>query len=174
MSFLTALSIISTVGGIVGTAKQYSSEQKAAAEKARIGQLEAKQYVNELFLTKAAAIDAGNRRREEMAIAEASNIAAFSAMGRSDRSVDAFLKRNREIAANDIDAIDRQANIVAAKYAAQAAVAYKFGQNSAAGMRASANANLFTNLSNIAQNLPPSVTDMFRPRPVTGGGGGGR
>ena len=171
MSFLTFLSVVSTVGSVVGTAKQYSAEKKAAAEKARIGQLEAKQYVNELFLSKAAAIDAGNRRREEMALAEASNIAAFSAMGRNDRSVDAFLNRNREIAANDIDSIDRQANIAAAKYAAQAAVSYRYGQNSAAGMRASANANLFTNLANIAGNLPPSVTNLFAPKKSVGGGG---
>jgi hypothetical protein len=81
----------------------------------------------------------------------------FGKMERDDRSVDAFLKRNQDIAAADIAEIDRKSEILSAKYATQAAVAYTYGQNTAAGMRTQATANLFTNLADIAQNLGPSL-----------------
>jgi len=48
-------------------------------------------------------------RRQEYDLATQSNIAAFSAMGRDeDRSVEAFLKRQKEIFGQDVGRVDRQ------------------------------------------------------------------
>jgi|DEB0MinimDraft_4_1074332.scaffolds.fasta_scaffold113933_2 hypothetical protein len=161
---------IATFGLSLFGAKKSYDYQKAAAEKAeKVGKLEGRQFVNELFLAKAQAIGAANRRREELTQSESANLAMFGKMERDDRSVDAFLKRNQDIAAADIAEIDRKSEILSAKYATQAAVAYTYGQNTAAGMRTQATANLFTNLADIAQNLGPSLV-----KPKRGGGGGGK
>lgn len=166
---MNPLTVVTTALSIFGAKKTYDY-QKAAAEKAeKVGKLEGRQFVNELFLAKAQAIGAANRRREQLTQSESANLAMFGKMERDDRSVDAFLKRNQDIAAADIAEIDRKSEILSAKYATQAAVAYTYGQNTAAGMRTQATANLFTNLADIAQNLGPSLV-----KPKQGGGGGGR
>ena len=56
-----------------------------------------------------------DRRLEEMQLAENQNIAAFSAMGRDDRSVDAYLKKNRQLAGKDVAAITRASELEVAK-----------------------------------------------------------
>ena len=148
---------IATLGlNILGTKKTYDAQREAARQAKAVGQLEGRQFVNELFLGKAQAIGAANQRRQEQTEAEASNFAFLvGKQGRDDRSVDAFLKRNQEIADEDIAAIDRQTELLSAKYATQAAVAYTYGQNTASGLRAQATANLITNMSKIAQNMSP-------------------
>jgi hypothetical protein len=152
-----------TLLGLFGTFKQSAAEKKAAEERKKIGELEARQYVAELFLAKAEAIDATNRRIREALDAEKQNTAFFSAkIASSDRSVEAYLQRNRDIVAEDIENIDRQAGLLEAKYAAQAATAYKYGQNAAAGMRATSNANFLSNIADIALNMPPSITNLFK------------
>jgi hypothetical protein len=150
---------------LFGAKKSYDASAQAAKNEKEVGILEGRQFVNELFLGKAQAIGAANQRRQEQTEAEASNFAfLIGKQGRDDRSVDAFLKRNEKVAATDIAAIDRQTEILSAKYATQAAVAYTYGQNTAAGLRAQATANLVTNMSDIAQNLSPGFV-----KSLTGG-----
>lgn len=149
---------------IFGAKKSYDASKAAAKQAKEVGQLEGRQFVNELFLGKAQAIGAANQRRQEQTEAEASNFAfLIGKQGRDDRSVDAFLKRNQEIADEDIATIDRQTEILSAKYATQAAVAYTYGQNTASGLRAQATANLLTNMSDIAQNLSPGLVKSLTP-----------
>lgn len=144
--------------------KTYDYQKQAAEEAKRVGKLEGRQFVNELFLGKAQAIGAANQRRQEQTEAEASNFAfLIGKQGRDDRSVDAFLKRNQEVADEDIANIDRQTEILSAKYATQAAVAYTYGQNTASGLRAQATANLLTNMSDIAQNISPGLVKSLTP-----------
>jgi len=149
---------------VFGAKKTYDYQKQAAEEAKRVGKLEGRQFVNELFLGKAQAIGAANQRRQEQTEAEASNFAfLIGKQGRDDRSVDAFLKRNQEVADEDIANIDRQTEILSAKYATQAAVAYTYGQNTASGLRAQATANLLTNMSDIAQNMSPSLVKSLTP-----------
>ncbi len=157
------LPLIAAGLSVVGTLKQRSAEKKAAEERKKVGQLEARQYVAELFLAKAQAIDASNRRVNEALEAEKQNTAFFSAkIASSQRSVDAYLKKNREIMGEDIGNIERQSGLLEAKYAAQAATSYTYGQNAAAGMRATSNANFLTNLADMAINMPPSFSNIFK------------
>lgn len=159
----TALS----VGSAVSSKKASDKAAKAAKE---VGELESRQYINEMFLGRAQAIARGNQRLAEMQAAENQNIAMFSAMGRDDRSVDAFLKRNREMAGADVEAIERASELESAKRITEAAVAKKYGQNTAAGLRAQGTANLLSNLGQAAQNLPTLFPQTSNP-PSSGGGG---
>ena len=145
----------------VGTAVTISSankQKKAAAEAARVakevGELESRQFINEMFLGRAQAISRGNQRLAEMQQTENQNIAKFSAMGRDDRSVDAFLKRNRELAGADLQAIERESELQSAKRITEASVAKKYGENKAAGIRAMGSANYMSNMSNILTSAP--------------------
>lgn len=144
-----------------GTAVSISSanrQKKASAEAARVakevGELESRQFINELFLGRAQAISRGNQRLAEMQQAENQNVAKFSAMGRDDRSVAAFLKANRELAGADLQAIERASELESAKRITEAAVAKKYGENKAAGLRAMGNANYMSNMSNILTSAP--------------------
>tara|TARA_R100001509_G_scaffold26327_3_gene13756 strand:- start:2601 stop:3107 length:507 start_codon:yes stop_codon:yes gene_type:complete len=160
---INPLTAFATFLGVKSTFDQRSAEKKAAEERKKIGQLEARQYVSELFLAKAQAIDASNRRMNEALEAEKQNTAFFSAkIASSDRSVEAYLRKNRKIAQEDIENIDRQARLLEAKYAAQAATSYTYGQNAAAGMRSTSNANFLSNIADIALNMPPSVSNLFK------------
>ncbi len=160
------VSLVTGLLGVKGMLDQRSAEKKAAADRAAVGKLEARQFVNELFLAKAQAIDASIQRQRQATDIESSNIARFSAFGREDRSVAAFLKANRDRVGEDIENIERQSEQIAAKYATQASVAYKYGQNSAAGMRATSNANFLGNIYKLAQEINPktidTVTDFFK------------
>ena len=159
---LNFLSIAQFALSAASTLKQRSAEKKAAAEKAEIGRLEAVQYANELFLSRAEAMRSSERRQEEQIINEADNEAfLLGKQLRSDRSVDVILKKNRRIAGRDSEEIYRASEVTAAKLASQAAIARKFGQNSAAGMRAQSSANFIANLSNLADNLPKSIADKL-------------
>lgn len=152
---------IGLVLGAIGTVTSISAankQKKASAEAARVakevGELESRQFINEMFLGRAQAISRGNQRLAEMQQAENQNIAKFSAMGRDDRSVDAFLKRNRELAGADLQAIERASELESAKRITEAAVAKKYGENKAAGIRAMGNANYMSNMSNILTSAP--------------------
>jgi len=153
-SIATGVAVAGAAASIQG-ASQAKKASEAAAQKAKeIGELESRQFINEMFLGRAQAISRGNQRLAEMQQAENQNIAKFSAMGRDDRSVDAFLKRNRELAGADLQAIERASELQVAKKITEASVAKKYGQSSAAGIRAQANANYLTNLGNIATSAP--------------------
>lgn len=156
---MNPLSIFTTVLGFAGTKKQYDYQKAEAARRAELGVFDARQKVNELFLAKAQAISEGNRRIEEMKVAESQNIAMFSAMGREDRSVQAFLKKNRETVAEDLGDLERMSNLQSAKYATAAAIDYKYGQGAAAGIRTEANINLLSNLSSLLKNIDMTPKD---------------
>jgi len=152
---INPLTVITTGLSLIGTKKSYDATREEAKRRAEIGKFEARQHVNDLFLTKAQAIDESNRRIRDMQIAESQNIAFFSALGREDRSVGALLKENRRIASEDLEGIERSAELQAAKLATAAAVAYKYGQGASAGLKAEATANLITGIMDIAKNLDP-------------------
>jgi hypothetical protein len=161
LSVLTAnpLGTISTLLGFAGTKKTYDYQKAEAARRAELGVFDARQKVNELFLAKAQAISEGNRRLEDMERAESQNIAMFSAMGRDDRSVDAFLKKNRQVVAEDLEDLERMSNLQSAKYATAATLDYKYGQGAASGIRAEANINLLSNLSSLLKNIDMTPKD---------------
>ena len=156
---INPLTVITTGLSLLGTKKQYDYQKAEAARRAELGVFDARQKVNELFLAKAQAISEGNRRLEDMERAESQNIAKFSAMGRDDRSVEAFLKKNREVVAEDLDDLERMSNLQSAKYATAAAIDYKYGQGAASGIRAEANINLLTNLSSLLKNIDMTPKD---------------
>jgi hypothetical protein len=82
-------------------------------------------------LNKAMALQRANARREEYNQATSANIAAFSInrdIG-SDRSVEAFLNRQKEIVAQDLGRLDTQASFEVAKYKAAAATEIRRGKN---------------------------------------------
>jgi len=76
--------------------------------------LNAFQIRTDKTLNKAQALQMSRSRRAEYDSATAANIGAFYAAGRdvdSDRSVQAFLKKQKEVAGQDIGRIARQENI---------------------------------------------------------------
>lgn len=77
-------------------------------------QLNAYGIATEDELNKAQAIQMSNSRFEDYRLATATNEAAFAAMGRdigSDPSVNAFMRRQREIASKDADRIQSQSRL---------------------------------------------------------------
>jgi len=156
---INPLTVITTGLSILGTKKTYDYQKAEAERRAELGVFDARQKVNELFLAKAQAISEGNRRLEDMERAESQNIAMFSAMGRGDRSVDAFLKKNRQVVAEDLEDLERMSNLQSAKYATAATLDYKYGQGAASGIRAEANINLLSNLSSLLKNIDMTPKD---------------
>lgn len=80
--------------------------------------LNAFQFGTEDKLNKVLAMQQAQARREEYDLATSANIAAFAAAGRdvtTDRSVEAFLERNKEILERDISRIDQQARFQSMK-----------------------------------------------------------
>ncbi|QDP56321.1 MAG: hypothetical protein Tp167SUR398091_10 [Prokaryotic dsDNA virus sp.] len=144
--FLTAL-------GLLGAKKSYDYGKAEAARRAELGVFDARQQVNELFLAKSQAISESNRRLEDMQATESTNIAQFSAMGREDRSVEAFLKKSRKTVREDIADLEIASNLASAKYGTAASILNKYGQGAAAGIRAEATVNLISNLSSVLKNI---------------------
>ena len=169
--FLEAMALIGTASSLSSANKQKKASAEAARVAKEVGELESRQFINEMFLGRAQAISRGNQRLAEMQQAENQNIAKFSAMGRDDRSVDAFLKRNRELAGADLQAIERASELESAKRILEASVAKKYGENKAAGIRATGSANYMSNISNILTSAP--VQTLIDAIPKGGGGGGG-
>ena len=104
---------------------------QAGRAQARASQLTAFRTETEGELNKAMARQRANARRDEYNQATAANIAAFSVtrdIG-SDRSVQAFLERQKEIVAQDLGRMDTQASFESAKYKAAAATEIRRGKN---------------------------------------------
>lgn len=152
------LPVVLGLAGLAVSASSANAQKNAAKEAARVakevGELESRQYINEMFLGRAQAISRGNQRLAEMQQAENQNIAKFSAMGRDDRSVDAFLKKNRELAGADLREIETASELEQSKRILEASIAKKYGENKAAGIRATGNANYMSNMSNILTSAP--------------------
>ena len=174
MGLPLVLAAVSTVSSLSSANAQKNAAKEAARVAKEVGELESRQYINEMFLGRAQAISRGNQRLAEMQQAENQNIAKFSAMGRDDRSVDAFLKKNRELAGADLREIETASELEQSKRILEASIAKKYGENKAAGIRATGNANYMSNMSNILTSAPVSSLVNAIPRAPTGGGGGGR
>jgi hypothetical protein len=154
MGLPLVLAAIGTVASI-SAANSAKKASKAAEQKAKeVGMLEAQQSISDMFLGRAQAIERGDQRLRELELSESQNLAMFSAMGRDDRSVDAFLKNNRALAGEDIGRIARGSELQQAKRITEAVVSKEYGQSSAAGIRAQGNANYMSNIASIAKNFP--------------------
>ena len=81
---------------------------------------------------KVLAMQQARARREEYDLATASNVAAFAAAGRdvgTDRSVQAFLERQKEIIAQDLGRIDQQAQFEGSRMDLAAMTERRRGRN---------------------------------------------
>lgn len=90
--------------GAVGQIAAGAAQKKAA-------ELNAFQIKTDKVTNKAQALQMSRARRDEYDLATSTNIAAFSAAGRDvgeDRSVQAFLERQKELVGQDIGRIARQ------------------------------------------------------------------
>ena len=151
---INPITAVTTLFGLLGTKKQYDYQKAEAERRAALGVFDARQKVNELFLAKAQAISESNRRIEDMERVEKQNIAMFSAkIASSDRSVGAYLKRNRQIVGQDLEDLEKRSGLTSAKFALGASLDYKYGQSASSGIRAEATANLYSNMARLLQNL---------------------
>ena len=119
---------------------------QAGRAQRRAAELTAFRTQTEGELNKAMARQRAEARREEYNQATAANIAAFSVtrdIG-SDRSVQAFLERQKEVVAQDLGRMDTQAAFESAKYQAAAATEIRRGKNIQ-------RASLISGLSTMAQ-----------------------
>ena len=100
-----------TIMMLASTAVSAGGQLLAGRQAKDAAQMNAFNMETENIINQAMARQQANARREEYDLATSANIAAFSAMGRdvgSDRSVAAFLERQKEIVARDTSRIDQQ------------------------------------------------------------------
>ena len=100
-----------TIMMLASTAVSAGGQLLAGKQAKDAAQMNAFSMETENIINQAMARQQANARREEYDLATSANIAAFSAMGRdvgSDRSVAAFLERQKEIVARDTSRIDQQ------------------------------------------------------------------
>ena len=98
----------------------------------RTAQLNAFNMETEAKLGKAQAMQMAQARMEEYESASSSNIAAFAAAGRdigSDRSVKAFMERQKEIIGKDLGRMDTQAQFEQVQARQQAAGERRAGRD---------------------------------------------
>lgn len=104
-----AIAAVASLASAGVAAAGQAAAGRAAEEEAK---LTAFNIGTEKEMNKVQAMQAAQARREEYDLATSTNIAAFAAMGRdigSDRSVEAFLERQKEILGQDIGRIQQQA-----------------------------------------------------------------
>lgn len=104
MAWQLALALLST--GISAYGQMQAGKATAQAAMTDAYNMETEAIQNQTL-----AIQQANARREEYDLATSANIAQFSAQGRdigSDRSVQAFLERQKEIVGKDIGRIQTQ------------------------------------------------------------------
>ena len=104
-----AIAAVASLASAGVAAAGQAAAGRAAEEEAK---LTAFNIGTEKEMNKVQAMQAAQARREEYDLATSTNIAAFAAMGRdigSDRSVQAFLERQKEILGQDVGRIQQQA-----------------------------------------------------------------
>lgn len=104
-----AIAAVASLASAGVAAAGQAAAGRAAEEEAK---LTAFNIGTEKEMNKVQAMQAAQARREEYDLATSTNIAAFAAMGRdigSDRSVEAFLERQKEILGQDVGRIQQQA-----------------------------------------------------------------
>ena len=98
--------------------------QKQASE------LNAFQIETDKEMNKVQALQASRARREEYDLATSTNVAAFSAAGREDnRSVEAYLEKQKEVIAQDVGRIDQQTRFENMKASMAAMAERRRGRN---------------------------------------------
>lgn len=121
MNPFLVMSAISAVGQV---AAGMGAQQEA--------QLNAFQMETQKKQNKTAALQQARARREEYDLATSANIAAFAASGRdigADRSVEAFLERQKQIIGQDVGRIDQQAQLENSRLTLAAMTERRRGRN---------------------------------------------
>jgi hypothetical protein len=125
MALLETALIGSTVLSVFGQISAGQAQREAS-------ELNAFQIQTDKEINKVQALQASRARREQYDLATSTNVAAFSASGRdigSDRSVEAFLERQKEIIAQDVSRIDQQTQFENMKASMAAMAERRRGRN---------------------------------------------
>lgn len=142
MAFPTALMAIGTGLQVYGAMQGARSARNRAAFEAQ--QIELQRQNNEIQ-----ALQKSNQRNEQLRLAESSNNAFFSMLGRdigSDMSIKAFMKRQAEIAASDISTIESSAAIEDLQLASRKSMALYEGKATARQYQTQAFASIASGL----------------------------
>ena len=132
----------SSVLGAFGQIAAGKAQQEAS-------RLNAFQIKTDQALNKTQAMQMSRARKEEYDLATSANIAAFAAAGRdvgSDRSVQAFLDRQKEIIAQDTGRIDQQIQFQNMKSKSAAMAERRRGNNALT-------ASLFSAVGTVSQGI---------------------
>lgn len=119
------LALAGTAVSVLGTVMAGKAQQEEARLNAFQMQTQKKQ-------NKTAALQQARARREEYDLATSANLAAFAAQGRdisADRSVEAFLRKQEEIADQDVLRIDQQAQLENSRLTLAAMTERRSGRN---------------------------------------------
>lgn len=142
--FMLASAIVGSGAAIAGGIGAAQTGAFNAQQAEFAGRLEGFNIETERKLAMAEAAQRHNDRIQIYSENLSSNIASFAASGRdiggSDRSVSAFLNRQREIAGGDLSRSDFMAQITSQKLQAEAKAARAGGLQRAAAIRAEAQA----------------------------------
>ncbi len=121
MDPFTMMMIGSSAVGAVGQIAAGQAQKQAS-------ELNAFQIETDKEMNKVQALQASRARREEYDLATSTNVAAFSAAGR-DRSVEAFLEKQKEVIAEDVGRIDQQTQFENMKASMAAMAERRRGRN---------------------------------------------
>ena len=142
MALPVALMAIGTGLQVLGAMQGARAARNRAAFEA--GQIELQRENNKIQ-----ALQKSNQRNEQLRLAESSNNAFFSAMGRdigSDMSIKAFMKRQAEIAASDVSTIESSAAIEDLQLASRKSMALYEGRATARQYQTQAFASIASGL----------------------------
>ena len=117
---------------LIGTAVSAGGQVLAGIGAKSTSELNAYNMKTEKLLNQTQAMQAAQARREEYDLATASNIASFAAAGRDigqDRSVEAFLKRQKEIMGKDLGRMQTQTRMESVKSDMAAMAERRRGRN---------------------------------------------
>lgn len=130
---------------LISSAVSAGGSLMAAQGQAKSAALNAENIETQRIMNNAAALQKANDRYEQFKIAESTNRALLmGAMGRdvTDRSVSAFLERNRQTAFSDMDRIETQRQMEDMRYTMEAASE----RRRAADIQASGVVNAFSSI----------------------------
>jgi|DEB0MinimDraft_6_1074348.scaffolds.fasta_scaffold03243_5 hypothetical protein len=156
-----------TMAMIGASALSVFGQISAGVAQREASKLNAFQIKTDQALNKTQAMQMSRARKEEYDLATSANIAAFAAAGRdvgSDRSVQAFLDRQKEIIAQDTGRIDQQIQFQNMKSKSAAMAERRRGDNALT-------ASLFSAVGTASQGIYQYQT-VKAPAAPSGGGGG--
>ena len=145
-----------------------AAQLQAGKVRQRAAETNAFNIETDRVLNKAAAVNAANERDRQFKFADSANKALISASGRDiggrDRSVEAFLERNRETAFKDISAIANQEIMESYKLTQQAYAERARGRDAMQAARVGAFTTIASALLNYQATLAPSGGSSLAPR----------